>query len=197
MNLIRNFITTLMLGLALNSYAGLSDVPTGEYALDKTHGYITFTYSHMGFSTPHVAFKSFDVQLNLDSAHPGNSAVSVTIDAASVDSRVALLDEHLRGEKFFDAAKYPDIRFRSTAVESLGNDEFKVTGDLTIKDVTAPVVLKTTIKKAANNPMSGKPTVGAVAETTLSRSAWGISEYVPNVGDEVTVYISVELQKKD
>ncbi len=197
MSLIRSTLATFSMALALNSYAGLSEAPSGDYALEETHGYITFTYSHMGFSTPHVGFNTFDVELVLDSANPANSVLNATIDAASVDSRVAKLDEHLVGDKFFDATSYPDITFRSTSIEALGDDEFSVTGNLTIKDVTRPVVLKTTINKAANNPMTGKPTIGAVAETSISRSEWGISQYVPNVGDEVTIYISVELQKKD
>lgn len=197
MSLIRSTLATFSMALALNSYAGLSEAPSGDYALEETHGYITFTYSHMGFSTPHVGFNTFDVELVLDSANPANSVLNATIDAASVDSRVAKLDEHLVGDKFFDATSYPDITFRSTSIEALGDDEFSVTGNLTIKDVTRPVVLKTTVNKAANNPMTGKPTIGAVAETSISRSEWGISQYVPNVGDEVTIYISVELQKKD
>lgn len=83
-----------LLGLALTASAGLSEVPSGAYGLDKTHGYITFSYSHLGFSNPHVGFRSFEVDLNLDNENIENSVVSVTIDATSVDSRVEVFNGH-------------------------------------------------------------------------------------------------------
>jgi polyisoprenoid-binding protein YceI len=199
MNLVRNTLAAGLLSLSLSAAADLADVPSGEYALETTHGYITFTYSHLGFSTPHVAFDSFDVALTLDNKQPEKSVINVTIDAASIDSRVAKLDEHFNDAKFFDTAKYPTITFKSTSIKADDDDkdEFDIMGDLTIKGVTKPVKLEAEIQKAANNPMTKTPTIGVVAEATLSRSEWGLAEYVPNVGDEITIYISVELAKKN
>jgi polyisoprenoid-binding protein YceI len=77
MSIARSALAATLLGFAFNASAGLSDVPSGQYGLDKPHGYITFSYSHLGFSNPHVGFKSFTVDLNLDNENPENSTVNV------------------------------------------------------------------------------------------------------------------------
>lgn len=172
------------------------DVPSGEYGLDKTHAYITISYSHLGFSNPHVGFDSFDVNLSADSENPENSKVEVLIDATSVNSRVESFNGHLNGKHFFDTANFPAIIFKSTSIKSTGENTFNVTGDLTIKDITKPVTLAATINKAADHPMRKVPTIGVSATAKVSRSEWGLSRAVPNVGDEVTLMIEVELPQK-
>lgn len=196
MTLARSALAASLLGLALNASAGLSDVPSGEYGLDKTHGYITFSYSHLGFSNPHVGFDSFEVDLNLDSENPENSTVNVLIDATSVNSRVENFNGHLNGGNFFDTANYPTITFNSTKIVATGENTFDVTGDLTIKGITKPVTLAATINKAAMHPMRKVPTVGVSAMAKVSRSEWGLDRAVPNVGDEVTIWVEVELPEK-
>jgi len=189
----RSCCVAVLIALPISASADLSEVPSGEYTLDSSHGYITFTYSHLGFSNPRVGFNSFDTVLVLDSKNPANSAVEVTIDASSIDSRVAEFNEHLNGSDFFNTAEYPTITFRSTKVEVTGENTFDVTGDLTILGTTKPVTLATTINKAANHPMRDVPTVGVSASTTLMRSEWGLGAYVPAVSDEVELSIEVEL----
>ena len=195
MSLARSALAAILLGLALNASAGLSDVPSGNYGLDKSHGYITYTYSHMGYSTPHVGFRSFDVGLVLDNENTANNAVDVTIDATSIDSRVDAFNGHLNGPNFFDTANHPTITFKSTSFEAADEDKFSIAGDLTIKGVTKSVTLDATLVKAANHPMRKTPTIGVTAETKVSRSEWGLSRAVPNVGDEITIFISVEMTK--
>jgi len=195
MSLARSALAAILLGLALNASAGLSDVPSGNYGLDKSHGYITYTYSHMGYSTPHVGFRSFDVGLVLDNENTANNAIDVTIDATSIDSRVDAFNGHLNGPNFFDTANHPTITFKSTSFEAADEDKFSIAGDLTIKGVTKSVTLDATLVKAANHPMKKTPTIGVTAEATVSRSEWGLSRAVPNVGDEITIFISVELTK--
>jgi len=195
MSLARSALAAILLGLALNASAGLSDVPSGNYGLDKSHGYITYTYSHMGYSTPHVGFRSFDVGLVLDNENTANNAVDVTIDATSIDSRVDAFNGHLNGPNFFDTANHPTITFKSTSFEAADEDKFSIAGDLTIKGVTKSVTLDATLVKAANHPMRKTPTIGVTAQTKVSRSEWGLSRAVPNVGDEITIFISVELTK--
>lgn len=192
-NVIRSLTAVAALSLSLGASAELSDMPSGAYALDKSHGYITFTYNHLGFSTPHVGFRSFDVSLDLDSANIENSKVDVLIDATSVDSRVEVFNGHLNGENFFDTANHPEITFTGTRIASTGDDTFDITGDLTIKGETLAVTLNAVIQKTAMHPMRNVPTVGVTAEGTLSRSAFGLSRGVPNIGDEVTLHISVEM----
>lgn len=197
MSIARSTLAATLLGLAFNASAGLSDVPSGQYGLDNTHGYITFSYSHLGFSNPHVGFKSFTVDLNLDNENPENSTVNVIIDASSIDSRVDNFDGHLNGPNFFDTTNHPTITFTSTAIEMTGEDTMNVQGDLVIKGVSKPVTLMAKVNKAANHPMRKTPWIGVEAETKVSRSDWGLTRAVPNVGDEVTIRISVELQKSN
>ncbi|MEM1436906.1 MAG: YceI family protein [Pseudomonadota bacterium] len=178
--------------VSADNHAAFS-VPTGTYKLEPTHGYIVFSYSHLGFSKPHLRFDSFDVTLNANSEQPDASTLAVTVAAASINSQVEEFDEHLNGEDYFDSTKYPEISFSSTKVTRSGDDTFEVVGDLTIKDVTKPVTLEATINKAANHPMRGKPTIGVSANGLIKRSEWGLGKYVPNVGDEVSMDIQVEL----
>ncbi len=172
------------------------DVPSGEYGLDKTHGYITITYSHLGFSNPHVGFDSFEVSLDADADDPENSNIEVLIDAASINSRVEVFNDHLNGENFFDTANHPEITFASTGITSSGENTFDITGDLTIKGITKPVTLNATINKAADHPMRGVPTIGVTAIAQVSRSEWGLAYAVPAVSDEVSIFIDVELPLK-
>lgn len=192
-NVIRSFCAASLLALSFGVSADLSEVPSGKYTLDSSHGYITFTYSHLGFSNPRVGFNSFDTVLTLDSDKPENSLIEVTIDAASIDSRVAEFNDHLNSSDFFNTAEYPSITFKSTKVEATGENTFDVTGELTILGTMKPVTLTTTINKAANHPMRNVPTIGVSASTRLLRSEWGLGAYVPAVSDEVELSIEVEL----
>ena len=180
--------------LALSAQAGMN-VPSGTYGLDKGHAYITFSYSHLGFSTPHVGFNEFDVVLELDADNPEKSRLNVTIDAASIDSRVDVFDDHLRGADYFDTEKHPQITFRATRIEMTSDLEAKVTGDLTIKGITQPLTLEATLNKAANHPMLKVPTLGISARGSLQRSAFDLGKYAPAVGDNIDIYITVELPK--
>ena len=195
-NVIRSLTAVTALALSLGANAELADLPSGAYVLDKTHGYITFSYDHLGFSTPHVGFRSFDVSLDLDSANIENSKVDVLIDATSIDSRVEVFNGHLSGEDFFDTANHPQITFTTTEINSTGDNTFDLTGDLTIKGVTKPVTLNAILRKADMHPMRNVPSIGVTAEGMLSRSEFGLTRGVPNIGDEVTLQISVELPQK-
>jgi polyisoprenoid-binding protein YceI len=193
---IRTALAATLLAFAANAAADLSAVPSGDYASDPSHSYITITYSHLGFSTPHIGFRSFSTNLTLDSANPENSSVAVTIDASSIDSRVEKFNGHLNGENFFDTANHPEISFNSTSISSTGDDTFDVVGDLTIKGITKSVTLETTLNKAANHPMRKVPTVGISGSAKINRSDWGLDRAVPNVGDEVTIHVTAEMPQK-
>ena len=184
-------IAALSFGTA---HADLSEVPAGTYELEKTHGYISFSYTHLGCSRPVVGFVSFDVTLELDNDDVASSALGVDIDPASVASRVGEYDDHLKGEKWFDIANNPDISFVATAIEAAGDNAYAVTGDLTIKGITKPVTLDATINKAAPHPFSKKPTIGVSASATLKRSDWDLGAYAPAVSDEVVLDIQTELR---
>jgi polyisoprenoid-binding protein YceI len=182
-----------LLWVATSVIADLSAVPSGGYGLDKSHAYLTFSYSHLGFSHPVITVGAFDVALDLDSAAPEKSRLSVTADAASIDSGVVDFNDHLHGPEYFDVGKHPEITFASTAIVMTGEDTATITGDLTIKGVTKPLTLTASLNKAAMHPMQKVPVVGVSATGTLKRSEFGLGQYAPAVGDEVSINVEVEL----
>lgn len=175
--------------------ADLSAVPSGGYEVDATHAYINFQYNHLGLSNPTLSFDDFTVDLDLDNADPTKSSFAVTIDPASIVTGSDIWKDHLTSGDWFDVATHPEITFQSTAVEAAGDGAYKVTGDLTVKDMTKPVTLNVTINAAMNHPMSGKPVIGLDASGSVLRSEFGLGKFAPNVSDEVQLNISVEMLK--
>jgi polyisoprenoid-binding protein YceI len=182
----------ITLGLAVASVATLSLAKPVAYQIDAQHSATVFSWSHFGFSTPSANFSDIQGTINVDNAKPANSSVNVNIPVSSINTNVKALDEHIQTADFFDAAKYPNITFKSTKVQALGKNKYKITGDLTVKGVTKPVVLDAVLNKQAVHPMTKLQTVGFNATTSFNRSAFGIGGYVPNVGDKVTVNITTE-----
>ncbi|MGB8695757.1 MULTISPECIES: YceI family protein [Acinetobacter] len=182
----------ITLGLAVASVATLSLAKPVAYQIDPQHSATVFSWSHFGFSTPSANFSDIQGTINVDNAKPANSSVNVNIPVSSINTNVKALDEHIQTADFFDAAKYPNITFKSTKVQALGKNKYKITGDLTVKGVTKPLVLDAVLNKQAVHPMTKLQTVGFNATTSFNRSAFGIGGYVPNVGDKVTVNITTE-----
>lgn len=164
------------------------------YKLDPTHTMVLFSWNHFGFSNPTANLGIGEGTLVYDEAKPANSSVQVTLPLANLDTHVSALDEHLKKPDFFDAAKYPVVTFKSTRVEPLGGNKFKVTGDLTVHGVTKPVVLDATLNKAGMQPMLKVPAIGFDATATIKRSDFGVGAYVPNVSDEVQIRITTEAE---
>ena len=197
MRRLRGVMAAVGLGLFAQSALAAIDAPAGHYVLESNHGYITFSYSHLGFSTPHVGFTDFEVDLIFNPAAPEQSRLLVTIDADSVSSRVDEFDEHLAGEQFFDTTNYPTITFRSTKIVLGDANTAVITGDLTIKEQTQRVRLDAVLNKAGIHPMLEKPVMGFNAQASLERSDWGMDYAIPMVGDDINLYVSVELQLEE
>ncbi|MDO6645768.1 YceI family protein [Acinetobacter guillouiae] len=182
----------LTLGLAVASVATFSMAKPVDYKIDPTHTATVFTWNHFGFSTPSANFSDIQGTISVDNVKPADSSVNVTIPLSSLNTNVAALDEHLKNADFFDAAKYPNITFKSTKVQALGKNKYKITGNLTVKDVTKPVVLDAVLNKQGEHPMTKAQSIGFNATTSFNRSAFGVGAYVPNVGDKITVNITTE-----
>ncbi len=135
------------------------------------------------------------MSLNLNQDDVTASKLMVSIDPASIDSGVEKFDDHLKSDDFFDIATHSDISFNATGIEMTGENTMTITGDLTMKGITKPITLDATVNKAANHPMRKTPTIGISASGKLMRSDWDLGRYAPNVGDEVTLNIQVELIK--
>ncbi|MDO0847402.1 YceI family protein [Xanthomonas campestris pv. campestris] len=179
------------------STAPAVQMASGTYTLDPTHTDVLAQWSHFGFSNPTAHFGNVDGTLVYDAADVTKSTVQVTLPLSGLNSFTAKFDEHLKSGDFFDAAKFPSATFKSTKVESAGTNKLTVTGDLTIKDQTRPVVLDVTLNGAGEHPMKKVPAAGFDATTTIKRSDFGVGQYAPNVSDEVKIRITTEaLQAK-
>jgi len=171
--------------------ASFSAQAADKYDIDPNHTQVQFTYSHMGFSNITGRFDEVKGDFLFDAADPTKSSVSITIPVASISTGVAKLDEHLLKADFFDATRFPTATFKSTAVTAAGEGKLAVAGDLTIHGVTRPVVLDVTINGIGEHPMRKVPAAGFDASARIKRSDFGVGAYVPTVGDEVTLTITV------
>lgn len=174
----------------------LDTVPSGTYSIEPTHTSVLFGISHMGFSHFHGRFNTVSGDLKFDANAPEKSSVKVTIDIASIDTNHAELEGKLKGADWFDAAKYATATFTSTKVEKFTDTSGKVTGDFTLHGITKPLTLDVTFNGAGVNPISSVNMLGFSATAKIKRSDFGVSQYIPMVGDEVTLAIETELQLK-
>lgn len=161
------------------------------YQLDPAHTDVIAQWSHFGFSNPSMHFGQADGVLVYDADNVAASSVQVTLPLSSMNSFTAKFDQHLRSADFFDVAQFPSATFRSSKVEAAGEGKLKVTGELTIKDITKPVVLDVTLNKVGEN-MAKQPTIGFDAMTTIKRTDFGVGMYAPAVSDEVQIRITTE-----
>jgi polyisoprenoid-binding protein YceI len=197
---IRTSLTASLAGLtlfAVGSAVADDHVPaSGTYQIDNSHTFAFFELSHLGLSNFKGRFD--DIEGTVD-FHPekGEGRVEVVIDAASVNTGVADLDEHLRNEDFFHVEKYPEIRFVGDEFEISNGEVLAVSGDLTLLGVTRPVTLQFSEFNCIEHPMARVPACGGNAHTRIKRSDFGMDAYIPAVGDMVRLSIEVEaLQPK-
>jgi polyisoprenoid-binding protein YceI len=181
-----------LLAAALLAFAGSVFAAPVTYKIDPNHTDVLAQWSHFGFSNPSAHFGKADGTIVYDADNVSASSVQVTLPLSGLNSFVADFDAHLRSGDFFDAEKYPAATFKSTKVESAGKGKLKVTGNLTIKDITKPVVLDVTLNKAGDQPMAKRAAIGFDATATVSRTEFGVGKYVPNVSDEVKLRITTE-----
>lgn len=165
-------------------------IAAGTYAVDSGHTQVSYTVDHFGFSKFTAQAGGATGTLAIDPKKPAAAKVDITLPATGIVTTVKALDEHLATADFFDAAKYPTIRFVSTGVVASGNSA-KITGNLTLHGVTRPVVLDTRFVGAGDNPMSKKLNFGFAATTSIKRSEFGMDKYVPFVSDDVAIQINV------
>ena len=166
---------------------------SSQWQLDPAHSSAQFAVRHMGISNVRGTFTKLSGSARYDPADSKNDSVEVTIEAASVDSRVEMRDNDLRSDHFFDVQKYPTITFRSTKVESAGADKLKITGDLTIRGITKPVTLDVDGPSKPVKDGQGRLHMGVSAMATVNRTDFGMTGYQGIAGNEVTLTIDAEL----
>ena len=156
------------------STATIPTTLSGTYAIDPTHSRIGFVARHAMVTKVRGSFNEFEGSGYFDADDPAGSHLALTIQAASIDTRNADRDGHLRSNDFFDMETYPEITFVSTAVEQTDSDRFRVTGDLTIKGVTKPVTVGFEYTGTVVDPW-GNTRIGFEGSTTVNRKDWGVN----------------------
>ena len=167
----------------------------GTYAIEPEHTRVRFDVSHFGFTKYDGEFRKVSGMLSLDPAAPDNSKVDIAIATDSVMVPNAKLKEELDGAQWLDAAKYPQITFKSTKVTKTGADTADVTGDFTLHGVTKPLTLHVKFNAAGTNPVSKRYTSGFEAKGQLMRTDFGVKTYAPMIGDAVDIDIDAAFEK--
>lgn len=180
-----------LIAFAIASTLSASAFAADNYTIDARHTFPSFEISHLGFSIQRGRFNKTSGAIVLDTADQSGS-IDINIDAASIDTGLAELEKHMQGEDFFDTAKYPAITFKSKSLRFDGDRLTGADGDFTLLGVTKPVRLKVDQFKCGRHPMTKVAMCGANATTVIKRSEFGMTKYVPAVGDEVKITIQVE-----
>ncbi len=167
-------------------------VPSGIYAVDPSHTYVTFSYLHQDLSYPLLRATSINGELEFDSDNISNSKVSISIAADSIRSNVGNFDKELASRKFFNVEEYPNISFSTDRYEASSENEGILYGHVTIRDTTQPLELAVTLNDAIMHPIFDVPAIGFSASGSLTRSEFGLDRFVPVVSDTVVITIEIE-----
>jgi polyisoprenoid-binding protein YceI len=171
-------------------------VEGGAFAVEPFHTRVLFSVSHFGFTTYYGEFSGVSGALDLDPKNPSASKLDIRIPVASIATTNAELNGELKGEKWFDTVKYPNISFKATKVTIAGPGKADVVGDLTLHGTTKPVVLHAVFHGAGVNPLNKHYTVGFDASARIKRTEFAVSTLVPLVSDDVDIIISAAFERQ-
>lgn len=175
------------------AFSSVASAAVETYTIDPSHSAVGFSIRHFVAKVP-GKFNKFSGTITVDRANLANSSAEATIDVTSVDTANQKRDDHLRNPDFFDAAKYPTMKFKSKSWKKTGENTYDVTGDLTLKDVTKEVVLKVTALGFGPG-MGGTQLSGWEATTTIDKKQWNMKDPAmldAALGDDVTITINIE-----
>ena len=192
----------VLLGIALPAAAQTvskdpSGAPAGNYVLEPSHTQVLFSVAHIGLTQYYGRFDRASGNLTFDPKSPDKSKVAITIDTTSVDTPSEGVNDELKSEVFGTRA-FPTATFKSTAVTLTGADTGRIEGELTIKNVTKPVVLDVTFEGGEEDPLNGSYDLGFKASTVIKRSDFGLTgmEWAPLVGDDVSLIIEAMFEQR-
>ncbi|HEY7414654.1 MAG TPA: YceI family protein [Ktedonobacteraceae bacterium] len=167
------------------------------WIVDAAHSQATFAVRHMMISNVKGRFKVLSGKLNIDELNLADSWVEAQVETASIDTGDANRDNHLRSADFFDAEKYPTITFKSSLIESVGGNEYKVTGELSMHGATKSVIFTAQYLGHGNDPF-GNHKAGLEAKTKINRKDWNLTWNAPLESGGVLVsedvHIEIDLQ---
>ena len=197
MKTLNKLTTVIALSLFALSSLALTKYAATNWTIDKAHSAINFEVTHF-FTPVNGQFNDYEATVNFDPENLEESMIDVQIMVSSIDTKNERRDGHLRTDDFFNAEKWPHITFKSTSIESTGNNEFVANGTLTIKDVSKEISLPFTLLGVRDNPMQENTLVaGITASTTVDRTDYtvGTGDWASDavIGDEVTIDLNLEL----
>ena len=169
-----------------------------KWTLDAAHANVEFSVKHMMITTIRGRFNELDLEVDFDESAPERSSVVARIATASLSTNQERRDGHLRSADFFDVERYPEMVFRSTSIAKVSDRDYEITGDLTIKDQTHPVVLDAELLGTVAGMQGGRLTAVS-ADAKIDRKAWGLSWNVALesggwlVGDDIKIHLEFEL----
>lgn len=185
----KRLLATLIAGAALTATAAPAFAAEVAYTLDPAHTETTFVVDRFGFTSVIGIFAKSEGTIWLDEAAPEKSRVEATVTVDSLLSGDPTRDQHVKGERWLNAAKNPTMTFKSTKVEKTGDMTAKVTGDMTIMGVTQPAVLDVKLNKIGTAPNNQKKQAGFTITGTVSRKAFGSAGAAGIIGDAVAIRI--------
>ena len=161
----------------------------GLWKNDDPHSQLGFTVSHLGIADVSGTFNDFDVTVQTSKPDFSDAVFELTANVASIDTRVDARDNHLKSADFFDAEKYPALTYKGTGIQKVGQNQYKLSGNLTIHGVTKPVAMDLVHKGTVENAMNKKQTAGFQVTGTIKRSDFGIGGKFPSamISDEVRI----------
>jgi len=188
--------------MTLPEMTPLDQMPAGAYQLDKTHASVSWKVSHLGLSRYTARFTQMDAKLVMDVKDPAKSQLVVNIYPMSVTTDFPFaaetdFDQTLAtGKEWFNADRFPDIRFVSKRIQVTGKNTGKVFGDLTLLGTTKPLTIDVTFNGAYRKKfLTNVPALGFSATASLKRSDWGMTSLIPLVADRVDILIEAEFDK--
>ncbi|MEU9170188.1 YceI family protein [Streptomyces sp. NPDC048420] len=147
---------------------------TGDYTIDTAHSTIGFTVRHAMVTNVKGKFDEFSGSLHLDGGDPSASTATIDVKMDSIDTGSADRDGHLKSADFFTIEEFPTMTFRSTKAEALGDEDYRITGDLTILGTTKPLTIDLEFNGSAKDPF-GNERVGFEGKAEIKRSEWGLT----------------------
>lgn len=167
----------------------------GIWTSDVPHSEFGFSIVHMGISDVTGTFNDFTATVTSNKEDFSDAVVEATIQTASIDTRVSMRDDHLKSADFFDVEKYPEITFKSTGIQKVSDDTYKLTGDVTAMGITKEITMDLFYRGSVINPQNQKTSAGFKMTGTLKRSEFGIGTGFPEpmLSDEVKISINAEV----
>lgn len=199
----RTFLTSSLAALGLIATLGTAsaaplptDVPSGQYAIEPGHTQVIFSLLHFGFTNYSGLFSDASGTLKFNPKHIDKTKLDVTLKIDSVQTTSTRLTDELKNSDWFDSVRFPTATFVSSTVTPTGEGEADIAGNLTIHGITKPATLHARFIGAGVNPMDKAYTIGFEGTATVKRSEFGVSKYLPVVGDDVTLTIAGAFEKK-